>query len=244
MAKKQASFTKLLGKTVKGQRLAVLAGLCLGSLLYLGKYLSSLGSHGDHVAQVWGPSLSILAIITSTWLGIMQLAQQKKAPVSEQPDETPHHTVKKAEITALHVTVALAVAVVAFCLPPVFNRVAFDHWQQDNVLAQLSVTGGSKMTDDSQAKITLPNTKHTKLNLTLTLDSLISTGSCVAPAKLTITPTHNGNNESPLPAVQSGAEQTIPINKDTPTQLLVDLDLSEEPSCAVKLNVAKALYYQ
>jgi hypothetical protein len=243
---KQKDATQRINRIVKEQLLAVLAGLCLGSLIYLGKYLSGLGSHGDHVAQVWGPSLSILGIISGTWLGILQLTQQKRAPQGgEQADETPKVARQKmTAITPLHLVVVLVVAVIAFCLPPVVNRIAFDHWQQDNVLSQLSVKGGTTMTDGSQATIMLPATKHTKLTISLALDSLIATGSCVAPARLTVTPTHDGNDEQSLPAVQSGTEQTITIHKDTATQLLVALDMSEEPSCSVKLNVTKAMYYQ
>lgn len=239
---KSSTSTRLI-RIMKQQRLAVLVGLCLGSLLYLGKYLSDLGSHGDHMAQVWGPSLSIVGILSGVWMGVLQLSQQKKIAREPAADELAHKK-EKQPITALHVVVALVIGAAAFFLPILFNRVAFDNWQQDNILSQLHIEDASSMKDGSTAKIYLPETKHSTLAITLTLDSLIQTGSCVAPAKLSITPTHNGNDEAPLPPFQSGAEQTIKMHKNTPTQLLVKLDISEEPSCKVKLNVTKAYYHK
>lgn len=245
MAKQHKSPYVSVLALAKRHRLALFIGLCLGSLLYLGKYLSSLGAHGDHVAQVWGPSLSILGIISGTWLGVLQLRQQTHSHTPQDHEETTKKLAEtdKRPVNALDVIIVAFVTVLAFCIPPLLNKFMFSHWQKDTVTSSLTIKHASSMKDGDTALITLPETKHDRLAITLTLDSLIDTGSCVAPARLTITPTHNGNDEAPLPAAQSGSEQVLNMRKNTPTQLLVHLDLSEEPTCRVKLNVADAVYY-
>src|SRR5882672_10548001 len=84
MPKRQPSRTHLTTHA-KGLRLAIFAGLCLGSALYIGKYLASRGSSGDHYAQVWGTAISFLSLVSGIWFGVHQITHQKQRSHADPP---------------------------------------------------------------------------------------------------------------------------------------------------------------
>jgi hypothetical protein len=226
----------------KGTRLAIFVGLGLGSALYIGKYLASIGSSGDHYAQVWGTAISFLSLVSGIWFGIHQITHQKpRRTHADRPSDGDANISKT--FTPVHLIVVGSIAALAFVVPPMVNRVAFSTWQSDVVTSGIKIRGGSTMKDGGEAHISLPNTKHGQLDIIFRLESKIATGSCVAPARLTAIPTHNGNDQRGLGPFQSGTSQTITFNKKAvPTELRVSLDLSEEPTCAVRLSVVDARY--
>ncbi|HET7302514.1 MAG TPA: hypothetical protein VFI74_04250 [Candidatus Saccharimonadales bacterium] len=226
---------------VKAQRLALFVGVCAGSVLYLGKYLVTLGDRGDHYAQTWGMVISLLSLISGVWLGWLQIQQQpKRAQRNAKQPQQP--SLLQSQFTATHISIALAVAVIAFTIPPLINRAVFIRWQKQDVTSRVELKDAAHLRDGDTARILLPATKHGELAITITLSSLIPTGSCVAPASITLTPTHDGNDGHSTEAFKSGEVQQLPVQSGTPTELRATVDLSQEPSCAVKMSVSYAQF--
>ncbi len=240
---RRKSFVRQVRPRLKGARLAIFVGLGLGSAIYIGKYLSSIGSSGDHYAQVWGTAISFLSLVSGIWFGVHQILHQKTAASNNGNNDDDRDVRIGKSFTPVQLIIACSIAALAFVLPPIVNNITFSTWQTDAVTSGLTLRGASAMKDGSVAHISLPATKHGQLNITFRLESQIDTGSCVAPAHLMVTPTHNGNDQRVIGPLQSGANQTITFDKKSiPTELRVTLDLSEEPTCAVRLSVADARY--
>lgn len=230
---KQAYF-----RFTKQQRLVCVGAVFVGCGIYLGVQLDMMGAAGEHHAQIWDFIIALFGIAASITTAVIQL----RRPVRHSVESTDEHRPKQPIMTPVVVLSSLALALIAFAIPAYISRFSFAHWQQEQVTSQVTVTGSDNMQDGSVAYITLPETKHRELALTLKVSSLITSGSCVSPAQLVITPTHNGNDEAPLTAIHSGETKRISVRPQTTTQLFVRVDLSEEPSCRVKLHVADAVF--
>lgn len=223
----------------KQQRLVLLGAVCLGSGIYLGVQLDMMGAAGEHHAQVWDFIIALFGIVASTITAVMQFRHPTRhAP----PADSTHDKPRPPIMTPVLVLSSVAIALLAFAIPAYMSRVSFNHWQQEQVTSQVKISGSSTMRDGSTAHVTLPETKHKELAITFKLTSLISSGSCVSPAQLIITPTQNGNDQAPLPAIRSGETKRLSVDAQSPVQLDVRVDLSEEPTCRVKLNVTSATY--
>lgn len=226
-------------RILKKQRLAIFAGIGFGSVLYLGKYLVDLGSKGDHYAQTWGMIISLLSLLLSMGLGWQQL----KHPVrSVRTAKVSEHSTLQTQLTGSHLAVILLVAVIAFTIPPLINRTAFERWQTEDVTSRVELKDAARLHNGDTARILLPASKHRNLSITVTLTSLVRTGSCVSPAYITLTPTHGGNDSKTTQPFQSGETQTIAVNQNVPVELRAAIDLSQETSCAVRLHVSYAQF--
>lgn len=227
--------------TTKRQRLLLLGALFVGSGIYLGVQLDMMGAAGEHHAQVWDFIIALFGIAGSVATAILQVTQHRGSHDIAH-DKAAETDARQPVFTPVIVLTSVGIALLAFAIPGAISKYAFTHWQQEAVTVKLQQA--SELQDGSTALVTLPGSKHTRLDIGFTLSSLISSGSCVSPAKLTVTPTYNGNDEPSLPVVRSGESQQITLHTGPKPQLRIHIDLSAEPTCRVKLHVARATYSQ
>ncbi|MGF7229685.1 MAG: hypothetical protein ACQR33_06950 [Candidatus Saccharibacteria bacterium] len=247
MPKSHHTSSNYIKNYLKKRQLAIVVGLCLGSVLYLGVFLDKLGQAGDHHAQIWGLVVAVLSLLASIVPGVQRLLQppQSAGKSEAKPDAASAKDEPTLTFAPRYVVTGIAVGLLAFLAPLAITRISFNHWQTYTVTQQLQLHNNDTMKDGNKASVVLPPTKHHRLAITYKLTSLIDTGSCVAPAKLNVTPTYNGNDGPTLAPIQSDTKQIITVSGlNTTERLTVLLDLSEEPTCVVKLDVSNAYYYQ
>ena len=221
-----------------------LVGLFVGSgaylLLHMVGKLGSLGQAGGNIAQVWSLPVAILelgasvaAIAVAFWLHYKEHPSSRDAPLVE---------VKSKRWSWWLVSGGIVLAVVAFFAPQAANTYYFHTWNTQDVTHKLTVKDGDDLGDGDSATIDLTETKHRVLKIRLQLETAIETGSCVAPAKMTIDPSFGGDAQE-IDQVKSESWQEIPlIDLTHKPKLKITVDLKDEPSCAVNVRIAEAQY--
>jgi hypothetical protein len=227
---------------------ALFIGLSLGAVVYLllhlaGK-LDAMGQNGGNIAQIWSFIVAILELAASITAILIAVWQQNKMNKRDKG-----HTVTSPAIIGAerkfrwwYGVVVLVAAATAFVVPPLVNEYIFRHVSQDNVTQRITLANNTDMTDGDTAHITLPSTEHTKLKIAFHLTSETTTGSCVAPARLKVTPVFNSNEGRILQAVTSDSLQTIELGDMRGTSKL-EVRLENDPYCRVKLHIGSATYY-
>ncbi|MGQ0775086.1 MAG: MFS transporter [Pseudonocardiales bacterium] len=107
------------------------------------------------------------------------------------------------------------------------------------------VSDGQGMRDGGQATIQIPGEPppRRRLALILTLTNLARVGDCVNPARLDIAPVIDGQQWPSVDGLQSGRETRLNFTGATRrTDVVVTLHMPD-PSCAVDLNVDRAILY-
>ncbi|MGH8574071.1 MAG: hypothetical protein ACREX8_16080 [Gammaproteobacteria bacterium] len=107
------------------------------------------------------------------------------------------------------------------------------------------VSDGQGMHDGGQATIQIPGEPppRRRLALILTLTNLASVGDCVHPARLDIAPVIDGQRWPSVDGLRSGRETRLNFTGATRrTGVVVTLHMPD-PSCAVDLNVDRAILY-
>lgn len=223
-----------------------IVGLFVGSGLYLllhwvGK-LGALGQTGSNIAQVWSLPVAILELSMSiAAIGVAIWLHYKERP-SGRDDSLVKIGTKRWSWWLVSGGVVLAV--VAFFAPQAANSYYFHKWNTEDVTHSLTVKNGDNLKNGDSATIDLVGTKHRMLKLKLQLESSIDTGSCVAPARMTIDPSFGGD-ALVIDEVKSETSQEISlIDMNHKPQLKVSIDLKDEPSCSVNLRIAEAAYFR
>ncbi len=238
---------------IKRSRFFIIIGICVGlgllllqQLIWLGQQLDSLGNVGADRADVWGLVVTIVGLLLSlaTVLVPIWLHKKEQQAYTGGPPKKQTKSLSQPGLTWRRVVVVIVFASLTFFIPATVSRLAFLHWEREDITHQIQLSDNATMKHGSTAQALLPATQHQQLKIKFKLESATSTGSCVAPALMTITPTHNGNNSRAVSSIRSDTWQTIELgNLRDKTALTIALDLAEEPSCAVKLNVGSAFYY-
>lgn len=245
---------KIMLGYVKRQYLGIFIGLLAGIAVYLLWLLLRLalrweaaGAEGGQRADVWSFFIAVLSFIPAILAVAVPLWIHRRQQTEQASSGASHgKAVPRTTRIAWHgFLTGTVIASLTVLLSLVSSAWVFRHWQTEPITHSIKLTDNALMRHDSKAYATLPATSHQKLNIKIKLESQTTTGSCVAPARLTITPTHNGNNGRPLYDASSDIWQTLELgNVRDGTTLEFTLNLAEEPFCSVKLNVAEAYYYQ
>ncbi len=252
IVQKIPAYIKQGWQQIKRLRFFIIIGICAGlgllllqQLLWLGQHLDSLGAEGAARADVWGLVVTIVGLVLSLATVLVPIWLHKKeqqAQTSYQPKAIKSFT--QPVFTWQRSIIVVVFALLTFFIPATISRLAFLHWEREDITYQIQLSDNAIMKHGSKARALLPATQHQHLSIKFTLESVTSTGSCVAPALMTITPTHNGNNGKAIPSARSDTWQTLELgNLHDKTELEIALDLAEEPFCTVKLNVDSAFYY-
>jgi hypothetical protein len=224
-------------------KVALFLGLCIGAsvylLLHLAGKLGSMGQEGSNVAQVWSFIIAILELGASiTAIVISLIAQKKGARRSLSSKE------KRAEIAKnrpTFIVIGVIAALLAFAVPPVVNKWTFRHISSQNITTKIELAHNTGMVDGDSAQMVLPTTRHKTLLLTFQLKSEQETGSCVAPARMKVDITYNGNEGQTLYDVTSGSQQKIDLgDMSQPADLTVSL--KNDPYCKVRITIGSATY--
>lgn len=228
-------------------KVALFIGLCAGALLYMllhlaGK-LDSMGQQGSNTAQIWSFIVAIIELgVSIAAIGIAIWTQKKEPKAKRRKISAKERRAEAVKYSPRYIIIGLAAALLAFIVPPVVNTWVFKHISTQNVTSQIKLTDNTQLEDGDWAKATLPTTKHTKMNITFRLVSEQETGSCVAPARMKITPSYSNSDGAVLYDVASGAEQTLILgDMNQPAKLTISL--KNDPYCTVKLTVTKAEYF-
>lgn len=242
-------FIHSIVKRAMQQRVFVFLGLCVGSalylLLYLGDKLGSLGQTGSNIAQVWSFIAAIFELVISIAAIGVAIWLHNKTPGTASPKVAQQ---ARRTVPGDHwwprLAVGLAFALLAFWVPPAISAFSFWQWGTEDVTHRIELANNANMKDGSSARAKLPTTKHHHLKIKFGLESQVSTGSCVAPARLKIVPTFNGSNGQELTQIPTDTWQNIELgDMSEPGELVIDLNLGDDPYCAIKLNVDSAFYY-
>lgn len=223
--------------------IVLLIGLCAGAaiyvLLHLAGKLGSMGQEGSNAAQIWSLIIaivelgaSITAIVITIWA--QKNTSKKRAAVSKK---------RLAAQRPQYIAAGIIAAVIAFIVPPAFNKWSFTHVSTEDVTQTVQLKNNKALIDGDSAEITLPPTKHKKAKLTLRLTSQQTTGSCVGPARMKLTPVYGGNRATSITEVLSGSEQTLTLG-DMRQPAHIKVDLKNDPYCTVGLVVSSAVYFE
>ncbi len=238
---------------IKRRRMIIIIGLCVGSVLYLlqqllrlGTQLDAMGQEGDHQAQVWGLVVAILGLIVSLLTVLVPIwLHKQESKISNSKPVKQKSLFATPGFTWRNVVLGIIFALLAFFIPIMVTNLAFWYWETEDITRQIKLIDNSSMEHGDKAHAILPATQHQHLKIKFKLESQTSTGSCVAPARMTVVPTYNGNNGTAITSVSSGNWQNIELgSSQEKTELEVTLNLIDEPLCTVKLNIGSAFYYQ
>lgn len=223
--------------------IALFIGLCGGAMAYILLHLA--GTVTTDAAQVWSFIVAILELGSSVIATVVAIVLHKKAQQRDKAhvSESPAAVKSERKFRPWYAIIAVLAAFVAFTLPPIIENYIFRHLAVENVTKQITLSGNTAMHDGGTAYATLPHTKHSTLKIAFRILNEHTTGSCVSPARLTVTPVFNGSEGTPVKAIRDKVEHTFNLGEITQkTQL--HIRLHNDPYCQVRVYIDSAVYLQ